>query len=185
MPAEDLLVPYNATDILSAERVTHVVSMSNNEVRKMQLSGFYADIDLMNPQNISRDEIDQEVDKIQGVEPDYGEDEQRKLYEIHTVADIEGFEDTNEMGEQTGLKLPYIITIDESSQKILSIRRNYEPTDVLRNKINYFVQYKFLPGLGFYGLGLSHMIGGLSKASTSLLRQLIDAGTLSNLPAGS
>ena len=184
MPAEDLLVPYNATDILSAERVTHVVSMSNNEVRKMQLSGFYADIDLMNPQNISRDEIDQEVDKIQGVEPDYGEDEQRKLYEIHTVADIEGFEDTNEMGEQTGLKLPYIITIDESSQKILSIRRNYEPTDVLRNKINYFVQYKFLPGLGFYGLGLSHMIGGLSKASTSLLRQLIDAGTLSNLPAG-
>jgi len=138
----------------------------------------------MNPQNISRDEIDQEVDKIQGVEPDYGEDEQRKLYEIHTVADIEGFEDTNEMGEQTGLKLPYIITIDESSQKILSIRRNYEPTDVLRNKINYFVQYKFLPGLGFYGLGLSHMIGGLSKASTSLLRQLIDAGTLSNLPAG-
>jgi hypothetical protein len=158
--------------------------MSNNEVRKMQLSGFYADIDLMNPQNISRDEIDQEVDKIQGVEPDYGEDEQRKLYEIHTVADIEGFEDTNEMGEQTGLKLPYIITIDESSQKILSIRRNYEPTDVLRNKINYFVQYKFLPGLGFYGLGLSHMIGGLSKASTSLLRQLIDAGTLSNLPAG-
>jgi hypothetical protein len=150
----------------------------------MQLSGFYADIDLMNPQNISRDEIDQEVDKIQGVEPDYGEDEQRKLYEIHTVADIEGFEDTNEMGEQTGLKLPYIITIDESSQKILSIRRNYEPTDVLRNKINYFVQYKFLPGLGFYGLGLSHMIGGLSKASTSLLRQLIDAGTLSNLPAG-
>jgi hypothetical protein len=150
----------------------------------MQLSGFYADIDLMNPQNISRDEIDQEVDKIQGVEPDYEEDEQRKLYEIHTVADIEGFEDTNEMGEQTGLKLPYIITIDESSQKILSIRRNYEPTDVLRNKINYFVQYKFLPGLGFYGLGLSHMIGGLSKASTSLLRQLIDAGTLSNLPAG-
>jgi len=184
VPAEDLLVPYNATDILSAERVTHVVSMSNNEVRKMQLSGFYADIDLLDPENISRDEIEQEVDKIQGVQPDYGEDEQRRLYEIHTVADIEGFEDTNEMGEQTGLKLPYIITIDESSQKVLSIRRNYEPTDVLRNKINYFVQYKFLPGLGFYGLGLSHMIGGLSKASTSLLRQLIDAGTLSNLPAG-
>jgi len=158
--------------------------MSNNEVRKMQLSGFYADIDLLDPENISRDEIEQEVDKIQGVQPDYGEDEQRRLYEIHTVADIEGFEDTNEMGEQTGLKLPYIITIDESSQKVLSIRRNYEPTDVLRNKINYFVQYKFLPGLGFYGLGLSHMIGGLSKASTSLLRQLIDAGTLSNLPAG-
>ena len=184
VPAEDLLVPYNATDILSAERVTHVVSMSNNEVRKMQLSGFYADIELNDGQNISRDDIDKEVDKIQGVEPDYGEDEQRKLYEIHTVADIEGFEDVNDMGEQTGLKLPYIITIDDTSQKILSIRRNYEPNDMLRNKINYFVQYKFLPGLGFYGLGLSHMIGGLSKASTSILRQLIDAGTLSNLPAG-
>ena len=184
IPAEDLLVPYNATDLLSAERVTHVVSMSNNEVRKMQLSGFYADIELKDSEQIIRDDIDKEIDKIQGVEPDYSDDEQRKLYEIHTVEDIEGFEDVNEMGETTGLKLPYIITIDDSTQQILSIRRNYNPEDPLRNKINYFVQYKFLPGLGFYGLGLSHMIGGLSKASTSILRQLIDAGTLSNLPAG-
>jgi len=184
VPAEDLLVPYNATDLLSAERVTHVVSMSNNEVRKMQISGFYADVDLSDNQNINRDDIGKEIDDIQGVEPDYGEDEQRKLYEIHTVAEIEGFEDVNEMGQPTGLKIPYIITIDDSSQEILSIRRNYVPEDVMRNKINYFVQYKFLPGLGFYGLGLSHMIGGLSKASTSILRQLIDAGTLSNLPAG-
>ena len=184
IPAEDLLVPYNATDLLSAERVTHVVSMSNNEVRKMQLSGFYADIELNDSEQIIRDDIDKEIDKIQGVEPDYSDDEQRKLYEIHTVEDIEGFEDVNEMGETTGLKLPYIITIDDSTQQILSIRRNYNPEDPLRNKINYFVQYKFLPGLGFYGLGLSHMIGGLSKASTSILRQLIDAGTLSNLPAG-
>ena len=184
IPAEDLLVPYNATDLLSAERVTHVVSMSNNEVRKLQLSGFYADISLTDNETMVRDEIDKEIDKIQGVEPDYGEDEQRKLYEIHTVAEIEGFEDVDNAGEPTGLKIPYIITIDESSQKILSIRRNYNPEDTFRNKINYFVQYKFLPGLGFYGLGLSHMIGGLSKASTSILRQLIDAGTLSNLPAG-
>ena len=184
IPAEDLLVPYNATDLLSAERVTHVVSMSNNEVRKLQLSGFYADISLTDNETMVRDEIDKEIDKIQGVEPDYGEDEQRKLYEIHTVAEIEGFEDVDNAGEPTGLKIPYIITIDESSQKILSIRRNYDPEDTFRNKINYFVQYKFLPGLGFYGLGLSHMIGGLSKASTSILRQLIDAGTLSNLPAG-
>jgi len=184
IPAEDLLVPYNATDLLSAERVTHVVSMSNNEVRKMQLSGFYADIDLNDSEQIIRDNIDKEIDKIQGVEPNYSDDEQRKLYEIHTVEDIEGFEDVDEMGETTGLKLPYIITIDDSTQEILSIRRNYNPEDPLRNKINYFVQYKFLPGLGFYGLGLSHMIGGLSKASTSILRQLIDAGTLSNLPAG-
>jgi hypothetical protein len=103
---------------------------------------------------------------------------------MHTVLDIEGYEDLDQNGQPTGLKLPYIITIEDKSKKILSIRRNFEPNDMLKNKINYFVQYKFLPGLGFYGLGLSHMIGGLSKASTSILRQLIDAGTLSNLPAG-
>jgi len=184
VPSEDLLVPYEATDLLSAERVTHIVSMSNNEVRKLQLSGFYADIDLLGSEVETRDTVTEEIDKIQGVEPEYNNDEQRRLYEIHTVAEIEGFEDLDENGEPTGLKLPYIITIDESSQKVLSVRRNYEPNDPIKNKINYFVQYKFLPGLGFYGLGLSHMIGGLSKATTSILRQLIDAGTLSNLPAG-
>ena len=184
IPAEDILVPYEATDLLGAERVTHIVSMSSNEVRKLQLTGFYADVDLQDGQTATRDEISKEIDKISGVEPDYTGDEQRKLFEIHTVAEIEGFEDMDDEGEPTGLKIPYIITIDDSSQQILSIRRNYEPEDPLRNKINYFVQYKFLPGLGFYGLGLSHMIGGLSKASTSILRQLIDAGTLSNLPAG-
>ena len=184
IPAEDILVPYEATDLLGAERVTHIVSMSSNEVRKLQLTGFYADVDLQDGQTTTRDEISKEIDKISGVEPDYTGDEQRKLFEIHTVAEIEGFEDMDDEGEPTGLKIPYIITIDDSSQQILSIRRNYEPEDPLRNKINYFVQYKFLPGLGFYGLGLSHMIGGLSKASTSILRQLIDAGTLSNLPAG-
>jgi len=184
VPSEDLLVPYEATDLLSAERVTHIVSMSNNEVRKLQLSGFYADIDLLGSEVETRDTVTEEIDKIQGVEPEYNNDEQRRLYEIHTVAEIEGFEDIDENGEPTGLKLPYIITIDESSQKVLSVRRNYEPNDPIKNKINYFVQYKFLPGLGFYGLGLSHMIGGLSKATTSILRQLIDAGTLSNLPAG-
>jgi hypothetical protein len=184
IPAEDLLVPYEATDLLSAERVTHIVSMSSNEVRKLQLSGFYMDTELTGNDVEIRDTVSEEIDKIQGMEPEYSNDEQRKLYEIHTVEDIEGFEDLDENGEPTGLKLPYIITIDESSQTVLSIRRNYEPEDPIRNKINYFVQYKFLPGLGFYGLGLSHMIGGLSKATTSILRQLIDAGTLSNLPAG-
>ena len=184
VPSEDLLVPYEATDLLSAERVTHIVSMSNNEVRKLQLSGFYADIELTGSEVETRDTVTEEIDKIQGVEPEYNNDEQRRLYEIHTVAEIEGFEDLDENGEPTGLKLPYIITIDESSQRVLSVRRNYEPNDPVKNKINYFVQYKFLPGLGFYGLGLSHMIGGLSKATTSILRQLIDAGTLSNLPAG-
>jgi len=184
IPAEDLLVPYEATDLLSAERVTHIVSMSSNEVRKLQLSGFYMDTELTGNDVEIKDTVSEEIDKIQGMEPEYSNDEQRKLYEIHTVEDIEGFEDLDENGEPTGLKLPYIITIDESSQTVLSIRRNYEPEDPIRNKINYFVQYKFLPGLGFYGLGLSHMIGGLSKATTSILRQLIDAGTLSNLPAG-
>lgn len=184
VPSEDLLVPYEATDLLSAERVTHIVSMSNNEVRKLQLSGFYADIELTGSEVETRDTVTQEIDKIQGVEPEYNNDEQRRLYEIHTVAEIEGFEDLDENGEPTGLKLPYIITIDESTHRVLSIRRNYEPNDPIKNKINYFVQYKFLPGLGFYGLGLSHMIGGLSKATTSILRQLIDAGTLANLPAG-
>ena len=145
IPAEDLLVPYNATDLLSAERVTHVVSMSNNEVRKMQLSGFYADVDLNDNESVIRDNIDKEIDKIQGVEPDYSDDEQRRIYEIHTVAEIEGFEDVDDMGEPTGLKIPYIITIDDSSQQILSIRRNYVPEDVYRNKINYFVQYSSYP----------------------------------------
>ena len=184
VPAEDLLVPYQATDLLSAERVTHIVSMSSNELKKLQLSGFYMETELTSSTVDIRDSVKEEIDEIQGIEPDYSDDDQRKLYEIHTVEDIEGFEDVNETGELTGLKLPYIITIDESSQQVLSIRRNYEPEDPVKNKINYFIQYKFLPGLGFYGLGLAHMIGGISKASTSILRQLIDAGTLSNLPAG-
>ena len=184
VPAEDLLVPYEATDLISAERVTHIVSMSANEVRKLQLSGFYRDIDLYGDEVHIRDDVTEEIDSIQGVEPDYRDDDDRKIYEIHTIAEIEGYEDVDAMGQPTGLKLPYIITIDSASRKILSIRRNYDPQDPVRNKINYFIQYKFLPGLGFYGLGLSHMIGGLSKASTSILRQLIDAGTLSNLPAG-
>ena len=184
VPAEDLLVPYEATDLLTAERVTHVVSMSRNEIKKLQLSGFYSNIDLTGDDVIIRDDVAKEIDEIQGIDPSYGNDEERKIYEVHTIAEIEGFEDLDENGDPTGLKIPYIITIDEQSNKVLSIRRNYEPNDALKNKINYFVQYKFLPGLGFYGLGLSHMIGGLSKATTSILRQLIDAGTLANLPAG-
>ena len=184
VPAEDLLVPYESTDLLSAERVTHMVNMSTNQIKKLQLSGFYKDVDLVGDEIDITDNVTDEINKIQGVEPSYGDSTDRKILEIHTIADIEGFEDIDENDEPTGIKLPYIITIDESSTKILSIRRNYLPNDPVKNKINYFVQYKFLPGLGFYGLGLSHMIGGLSKASTSILRQLIDAGTLSNLPAG-
>jgi len=182
---EDLIVPYEASDMSSAERITHAISMSLNEIKKQQVTGFYADVEI-NDEDYSEDDSDikTQIDEIQGIESSYREDRNRTIYEIHTVLDIEGFEDVDVNGKPTGLKLPYIITIDEASEAVLSIRRNYLESDPLKNKINYFVQYKFLPGLGFYGLGLSHMIGGLSKASTSILRQLIDAGTLANLPAG-
>jgi|TARA_R100000388_G_C7242852_1_gene162817 hypothetical protein len=182
---EDLIVPYESTDLTSAERVTHVLSMSKNEIKKQQLSGFYANIDLKGDSfSLDRDEIEEQIDKIEGLKPGYRESRDHVVYEVHTILDLPGFEDVDDAGRPTGLKLPYIITVDETTTQVLSIRRNYAETDPLKNKINYFVQYKFLPGLGFYGLGLGHMIGGLAKASTSILRQLIDAGTLANLPAG-
>ena len=184
IPPEDLIVPYEAPDMYSAERVTHVISMSKNEIRKQQLSGFYADVPIPDESYEERSEITTEIDEIEGVAPDYTEDRNRTIYEVHTILDLEGYEDISIEGEPTGLKLPYIVTIDEQANTVLAIRRNYNPEDQDKNKIDYFVQYKFLPGLGFYGLGLSHMIGGISKASTSILRQLIDAGTLANLPAG-
>lgn len=184
IPPEDLVVPYEAPDISTAERITHVISMSRNEIKKQQLNGFYADIDIPESSYPESDDVQDEIDDIQGVSPSYTEERNRTIYEVHTILDIEGYEDLDPDGKPTGLKLPYIVTVDEQANQILAIRRNYNPDDPDKNKINYFVQYKFLPGLGFYGLGLSHMIGGLSKASTSILRQLIDAGTLSNLPAG-
>ena len=185
IPPEDLIVPYEAADISSAERITHVINMSSNEIKKQQLSGFYANVDI-GSDGYAEDmsEVEEAIDEIQGMSPSYKENRNRTVYEVHTVLDIEGFEDVDATGNPTGLKLPYIVTSEDSSEKVLSIRRNYNEIDPLKNKINYFVQYKFMPGLGFYGLGLSHMIGGLSKASTSILRQLIDAGTLANLPAG-
>jgi len=184
IPPEDLIVPYEAPDISTAERVTHVISMSRNEVKKQQLSGFYANVEIPEESYEDRDDVTEEIDEIQGISPSYTEDRNRTIYEVHTILDLQGYEDLDAEGVPTGLKLPYIVTIDKQSSTVLSIRRNFNPQDVSKNKINYFVQYKFLPGLGFYGLGLSHMIGGLSKATTSILRQLIDAGTLANLPAG-
>jgi hypothetical protein len=182
---EDLVVPYEAPDLFSAERVTHVLTMSKNEIRKLQLNGFYADVELKGGNGrYSRDDIEEQIDDIEGQSPSYQEMRDRTVYEVHTILDLPGFEDVGEDGDPTGLKLPYIVTIDEDSQQVLSVRRNWREQDPSKRKINYFVQFKFLPGLGFYGLGLSHMIGGLSKASTSILRQLIDAGTLANLPAG-
>ena len=184
IPSEDLIVPYSATDLHSATRITHVIDMSINDIKKLQQVGFYRDVDISmgNIMADDYDEIQEEVDELQGVSPNYNDTDTCKVHEIHTELDIPGFEDLDSEGEPTEIKLPYIVTI--ANDKVLSIRRNYKETDQLKKRINYFVHYKFLPGLGFYGFGLTHMIGGLSKASTSILRQLIDSGTLSNLPAG-
>ena len=184
VPAEDLVVPYHASDLRTAERYTHVVRMSENEIRKMQVGGIYRDVDLSPSEDDQSDStIRGKADEIQGLRSGYS-DEMFTLSEIHVDLDLEGFEDMDPQGETTGIKLPYIVTMDESSGEILSVVRNYREEDPLRRKRQYFVHYKFLPGLGFYGFGLLHMIGGLSRAATSILRQLIDAGTLSNLPGG-
>ena len=184
--AEDMIVPYGATDLMSSPRITHRITMDSNEVRKLQLTGFYRDIELpgeSESDTAAMSEVEESIDDIQGVHPS-GPSEELTLYEVHTSLDIEGFEDMGANGEPTGLRLPYIITIVADSGDVLSVRRNYPEMDPMKRAKQYFVHYKFLPGLGFYGLGLTHMIGGLAQASTSILRQLIDAGTLSNLPAG-
>ena len=173
--SEDLIVPYTATDLQSAERVTHVLRRTENDIRKMQVAGMYRDIDIQPYKDETR--IQETKNRIEGIQ-DTGYIEDYTLLEVHCDLDLEGFED------EDGIKLPYIVTIDEGSQKILSIYRNYEEEDPFKKKKQYFVHYKFLPGLGFYGFGLIHMLGGLSRTATAALRQLIDAGTLSNLPAG-
>ena len=183
LPAQDLVVSYSATDLASAPRVTHVLKMTDNDVRKMQVSGAYMDIDLSGSGDPEENEVTEKVNQLQGISRGYT-DEIRTILEMHCDLDIEEFEDVDQMGEPTGIKLPYIVTIDKNSDQILSIRRNYSEQDPFRKKRPYFVHYKFLPGLGFYGFGLIHMIGGLGRAATSILRQLIDAGTLANLPAG-
>ena len=181
---EDLIVPYYTTDLETCPRITNVIKMPENEVKKLQMSGFYMDIDLTGSDDDESSEVKEEIEELTGVQDSYGDSEISVLYEVHCNLDLEGYEDKNDADEATGLKLPYIVTIDTYSNKILSIRRNFDEQDPLKQKIDYFVHFKFLPGLGFYGFGLTHMIGGLSKASTSILRQLIDAGTLSNLPSG-
>ena len=182
VPAEDLIVPYGASNLDSCPNVTQVVKMSWNDLRKRQVMGFYRDIPVF-PGTNSGNDITEELDKIGGMEPS-NIDYDCTILECHVDLDLEGYEDTDETGEPTGIKIPYVVTISEDSGKILSIRRNYKEDDDLKKKIQYFVHYKFLPGFGFYGLGLIHTIGGLSRTATSALRQLIDAGTFSNLPAG-
>lgn len=183
VPAQDVVVPYTASGLRTAARITHVLKMQDNDVRKMQVLGVYRDIDLPESGFDAPDDVQDKVDEIQGSRPSYT-DETRKILEIHTLLDLEDFPDVDADGEPTGVKLPYIVVLDESSRKILSIRRNYREADPRKLPVDYFVHYKFLPGLGFYGFGLTHMLGGVGRAATSLMRQLIDAGTLANLPAG-
>ena len=182
VPAEDLVVPYMATDLLSAERITHVLTLTENELTKRQLSGFYRDIDVQ-PSADTQSDLEKKIDEISGVEKIVSRDKYFKILEMHVDLDLEEFEMEDNKTEKR-IKVPYIVTLDESSGQVLSVYRNYKEEDQLARRIEYFVQYKFLPGLGFYGFGLVHMIGGLTKAATNALRQLLDAGTLSNLPAG-
>jgi hypothetical protein len=183
--AEDLIVPYYTTDLHTSPRITHRMAMSENDLRKLQLSGFYRDMPMSSPSYSADGEnsVQDKIDEIDGVSRT-GTQAEYTLLEFHVELDIEGFEHTDGDGEPTGLALPYIVTICKDNDTVLSIRRNYEETDPMRKKIEYFTHYKFLPGLGFYGFGLIHMIGGVTRSATSILRQLIDAGTLANLPAG-
>ena len=183
VPADDLIVPYTATSLDDAEAIIHRIKVSENDLRKQQVAGFYRDIDLAKPDSTDSDIVKKERE-LEGTSKTQDEDVYT-LLECHVDLDLEGFEDSDpETGEPSGIKIPYIVTVEEGSREILSIKRNYEVGDPKKSKIQYFVHFKFLPGLGFYGFGLIHMIGGLSRTATSALRQLLDAGTLSNLPAG-
>ncbi len=186
IPSEKLIVPYGTSSLDSAVRITHVIDMPTNEVKKLQLSGFYKKTPMSGKGTgvEGYDEVDEEIDELQGVKPSGSTDYEAELYEMHIELDIPGFEDVDAQGEETGIKLPYIVTLYPKESSVLSIRRNYLQADPMRRRIDYFVHYKFLPGVGFYGFGLTHMIGGLSRASTSILRQLIDEGNLEKLTAG-
>lgn len=179
IPSEELIVPYTATDLGTAERITHVLKRTENDIRKLQVTGFYRDVDLEEYEDAETNSIQTEVNRLDGVkETGSYKNNSYTLLEMHVDLDVPGFEDPD------GIKLPYIVTIDEGSGNVLSVYRNYDEQDPLKKKKQYFVHYKFLPGLGFYGYGLIHMLGGLSRTATAALRQLLDAGTLANLPAG-
>ena len=181
IPAEDMIVPYGASNLQNAERVTHVMRKTKNEMRRLQVSGFYRDIDLGEPvQHLS--DIEKKKADQQGYKAT--DDDRFQLLEVHAYWDLEGFEDTDSEGEETGIGLPYVITIDRGTNKILAIRRNYLEDDAKKTKRQHFVDYCYIPGFGFYGMGLIHIIGGYARAGTSLIRQLVDAGTLANLPGG-
>ena len=184
IPAEDLIVPYTATSLDDAESIIHSLKMSENDLRKQQVNGFYSDVELGPPSVTNNDDLTKKERELDGTKKTGKQEPVYTLLECHVNLDLEGFEEVDSEGEPTGIKLPYIVTVEEGSRKVLAIRRNYAPEDIKKSKIQYFVHFKFLPGLGFYGFGLIHMIGGLSRTATAALRQLLDAGTLSNLPAG-
>jgi hypothetical protein len=181
VPAEDIVVPYGASNIETAERVTHVMRKTPNELRKLQVAGFYRDVELGDPQD-SFDEVEKKIAEKMGFRA--SQDDRYKLLEMHVDIDLEGYEDKDEDGESTGIALPYVVTIEKSTMTILAIRRNWNSDDELRKKRNHFVHYPYIPGFGFYAFGLIHLIGAFAKSGTSIIRQLVDAGTLSNLPGG-
>ena len=182
VPAQNLVVPYDTSDLDTCPNISQLIRMDLNDLRKKQLAGVYLDIDVIPAQGDVTD-VDSEINRIDGIEPSQI-DYDCTLLECHVDLDLEGYEDLDEDGEPTGIKVPYLVTISQDNGQVLSIRRNYREDDPAKKKIAYFTHFKFLPGFGFYGLGLIHTIGGLSRTATSALRQLIDAGTLSNLPAG-
>ena len=179
--AEDLVVPYGASDLQTADRITHVMRKTENELRKLQVAGFYADIDLGEPNN-TLDEVEKKIAEKMGFRAQT--DDRYKILEMNVNLDLEGYEDTDKYGEETGIALPYIVTIEKGSNKCLAIRRNWEKDDKLKAKRQHFVHYGYVPGFGFYCFGLIHLVGAFAKSGTSILRQLVDAGTLANLPGG-
>lgn len=181
VPAEDIVVPYGAADLASSERVTHVMRKSENDLKKLQAGGFYRDVDLGEPNN-TLDEVEKKIAEKLGFRAT--SDDRYKLLEMHVDLDLPGFEDVDEDGEPTGIALPYVVTLEKGSGTILAIRRNWEPDDETHQKRQHFVHYGYIPGFGFYCFGLIHLIGAFAKSGTSIIRQLVDAGTLSNLPGG-
>ena len=181
VPAEDIVVPYGASNIETAERVTHVMRKTPNELRKLQVAGFYLDVELGEPQD-TFDEVEKKIAEKMGFRA--SQDDRYKLLEMHVDIDLEGYEDKDKDGEPTGIALPYVVTIEKSTQTILAIRRNWNPDDETKQKRNHFIHYPYIPGFGFYAFGLIHLIGAFAKSGTSIIRQLVDAGTLSNLPGG-
>jgi hypothetical protein len=181
VPAEDVVVPYGASNIQTSQRVTHVMRKTENELRRLQVAGFYRDIDLGDPVD-SFDEVEKKIAEKMGFRA--SADDRYKILEMHVDIDLPGYEDKDEDGEPTGIALPYVVTIEKGTQNVLAIRRNWNPDDELKQKRNHFVHYSYIPGFGFYAFGLIHLIGAFAKSGTSIIRQLVDAGTLSNLPGG-